>query len=388
MATSEELRQRIGALQDPELRASLGELGMVRSVEVDGERATVTLSLTTMACPLTGHLRRDVERVAAALGLRVELTFDELTPDEKATLMATARRLAQRTAPTTSIPDSASVVVISSGKGGVGKSSVTVNLAAALAARGLVVGILDADIWGFSIPRLAGVDGDVTAAKKKMIPLTRTIGAGEIRVLSMGLLADEDQALLWRGATVQRAVQQFIEDADWSGVDYLLIDTPPGTGDIAMAIARLLPRAGHLLVTTPARAAQRVASRTADFARKSNVDLLGVIENMAPLTCSCGETHSPFGHGGGAELAQELGVPLLASIPLDHVVAEGGDRGEPIGVTSGLFHALADRLTTEIAPQPVAGCTARLLAQLDDAIRANIETCESESSLPAATPQD
>lgn len=379
MATVDELRERFGAIHDPELRASLADLGMLQAVTLEGTHVTVTIGLTTLACPLTGHLRRDVERAARQEGLTATLAFTELTPAEKQTLMRTARQQAQLAAPHTTIPDTASVLVVSSGKGGVGKSSVTVNLAVALAERGLTVGVLDADIWGFSVPRLLGLEGEVTAHQRKMVPLTQDHGTGSLRVLSMGFLAEEDQALLWRGATVQRAVQQFIEDADWSDVDYLLIDTPPGTGDIAMAIARLLPRAGHLLVTTPARAAQRVAGRMADFARKSNVDLLGVIENMAPMTCTCGAVHQPFGADGGRELADDLDVPLLASIPLDQHVAAGGDRGTPVGASSPVYRDLASAIVDTVAPPPVAGCTARMLAHLDEAVRERVEPCASES---------
>ena len=208
------------------------------------------------------------------------------------------------------------MLAIASGKGGVGKSSVTVNLAVALAARGLVVGILDADIWGFSVPRLLGMEGDVEAREGKMIPLERPVGTGTLRVLSMGFLADEEQAIMWRGLVLNRAVQQFLQDAHWGDLDYLLIDLPPGTGDIQMGLARLLPRTELLVVTTPPVAAQKVAARAADMARRGYLRVAGVIENMSDFTCEHGTTYALFGSGGGERLARGLGVPLVGSIPL------------------------------------------------------------------------
>jgi ATP-binding protein involved in chromosome partitioning len=261
--------------------------------------------------------------------------------------------------------------MIASGKGGVGKSTVTANLAVALAERGHTVGVLDADIWGFSLARLLGIQGEVEAVAGKMQPLERVVGPGRIKLLSMGLLADEDQALLWRGLIVQKAVAQFIEDADWTGIDYLLIDTPPGTGDIAMTLARLLPQIGQIVVTTPAIAAQRVAARAADFARKSNIRVLGVIENMSGLTCSCGQRHNLFGVGGGRSLADELGVPLLAEISLLAQINEGGDTGEPAVLheaSDGVFHHLARRILEEAPPVGAEGCTARLLDAIERAV--------------------
>ena len=218
------------------------------------------------------------------------------------------------------------MLAIASGKGGVGKSSVTVNLAVALAVRGLVVGILDADIWGFSVPRLLGMEGDVEARAGKMVPLERAIGPGTVRVLSMGFLADEEQAIMWRGLVLTRAVQQFLQDAHWGDLDYLLIDLPPGTGDMQMGLARLLPRTELLVVTTPPVAAQKVAARAADMARRGYLRVAGVIENMSDFTCEHGTTYALFGSGGGERLAHGLGVPLIGSIPLHPDLAAGGRR--------------------------------------------------------------
>jgi ATP-binding protein involved in chromosome partitioning len=373
----EHVRDRLGQVLDPELGASIVELGMVGDVSVSSDGVvTVVVALTTAACPLRSQIDRDVrEAVSLIDGVRsVNITMGAMDAVQRDALMRRARQLAQDRAPTTSLPLGTPVLAITSGKGGVGKSSVAANLAVALARTGRSVGVLDADIWGFSLPRLLGVSGPVEASAGKMQPIEKKTGTGVLRVLSMGFLAEEEQALLWRGLIVQRAVQQFIEDADWSGVDYLIIDTPPGTGDIAMALARLLPQTGHLIVTTPALAAQRVAARAADFARRSNVRVLGVIENMSSYTCSCGEVHEIFGRGGGKELAEELHVPLLAEIPLREEVAHGGDAGEPAGLSDGptgaLFATMATRIIDDIAPPLGAvGCSARLLEAVERAVR-------------------
>jgi ATP-binding protein involved in chromosome partitioning len=369
------VRDRLSKVLDPELGASIVELGMIGEVSVDDTGTVrVEVALTTAACPLRGQIERDVREACHVVeGITdVNLVITAMDPRAKAELMDRARRFAQQRAPQTTLPAGTPVLALASGKGGVGKSSVAANLAVALAEKGLTVGVLDADVWGFSLPRLLGVNGPVEAKGGKMIPLERRAGSGRLRILSMGLLADEDQALLWRGLIVQRAVQQFIEDADWSGVDYLVVDTPPGTGDIAMALARLLPQCGYLIVTTPAMAAQRVAARAADFARRSNLRVLGVIENMSATICECGERHVYFGEGGGESLARELDVPLLASVPLRREVSEAGDVGEPAAgsdpVISGIFSALSRRIVTQVAPPLGAqGCTARLLADLERA---------------------
>jgi ATP-binding protein involved in chromosome partitioning len=296
-----------------------------------------------------------------------------MDPEAKAALMDKARRFAQDDAPLTSIPLSARILGISSGKGGVGKSSVTVNLAVALARQGLRVGIIDADIWGFSVTRLLGLEGGVEAKGGKMLPRLKTVGAGELRVLSMGLLAGEDQAIMWRGLLLGRALQQFIEDAVWDDIDYLLIDLPPGTGDIQMGLARLLPRTELLLVTTPALAAQQVAARAGDMARRGNLRVAGVIENMSAFTCAHGETYALFGEGGGQRLADKLGVPLLATIPLDPHVVSGGDSGTPVAETdeptSEVFASLAVLISETIAPRiELAGCSARMLDALERSV--------------------
>ncbi len=241
----------------------------------------------------------------------------------------------------TDIPTTARVLAVSSGKGGVGKSSVTVNLAVALAQRGLVVGLLDADIWGFSVPRLLGMQGELTAEGKKIVPLEKPVGPGLLKVVSMGFLADEESAIMWRGLILNRAVQQFLEDVRWGELDYLLIDMPPGTGDIQMGLARMLPRTEVLVVTTPPLAAQKVAARAADMARKGHLRVAGVIENMSAFTCDHGTSYPLFGAGGGERLAAEIGVPLVGTVPLHPDMAAAGDAGTPVALdTRGAGHRL------------------------------------------------
>ena len=365
MNTEGVVREQLAGVLDPELGASIVELGMVGAIRVDGRRVEVEIALTTVGCPLRAQIERDVRE--AVRGLEdvddVEVVTSVMDATKKRELLSRARRLAKDRAPATSIPAGSPIIAIASGKGGVGKSAVTAGLARALAGTGRTVGVLDADIWGFSLARLLEIDGEVAARNAKMIPLEKRVGTGRIRLLSMGLLADEDQALLWRGLIVQKAVAQFIDDADWSGCDYFLIDTPPGTGDIAMTLARMLPAMGQIVVTTPDSGATRVAARAADFARKSHVKVLGVIENMSAFTCESGARHAPFGVGGGRRLARDLDVPLLAEIPLDERIGGGADA-------EGVFAALARLLIDEVAP-PIgaAGCSARLLDAIELATR-------------------
>jgi ATP-binding protein involved in chromosome partitioning len=267
------------------------------------------------------------------------------------------------------IPPTTRVIAVASGKGGVGKSSVTVNLAAALAAKGFRIGVLDADIWGFSVPRMLGLECRLEGSTedKKIVPHVTPVGDGVLEVVSMGFLVDkEESALMWRGLMLNRAVQHFLEDVRWGDLDYLLIDMPPGTGDVQMGLARMLPRTEIVIVTTPSRSAQKVAVRAADMARKSYLRIAGVIENMSAFVCEHGESYPLFGEGGGEDLAHEAGVPLLGAIPLEPAVAAGGDEGRPIALGDGpaaeAFRDLADRIVEEaVPPVEMAGCSARVL---------------------------
>jgi ATP-binding protein involved in chromosome partitioning len=320
-----------------------------------------------------------------------EVHVAAMDAEERAAVMARARWKAREDAPETAVPATARVLAVASGKGGVGKSSVTVNLAVALASRGLTVGILDADIWGFSVPRLLGMEGDVEARQGKMVPLERVVGGGLVRVLSMGFLADEEKAIMWRGLVLSRAVQQFLQDAHWGDLDYLLIDLPPGTGDIQMGLARLLPRTELLVVTTPPVAAQKVAARAADMARRGYLRVAGVIENMSDFTCEHGTTYALFGSGGGERLARSLGVPLVGSIPLHPDLAAAGDAGEPVAMPgtgselAGAFAALARAIAEDVAPiVQTDGCTARMLDRVEAAVAAGDTGAQTRAEAPTA----
>ena len=363
------VRRALVDVIDPELGDNVVALGMVHRVDVDDAGdVDVTLALTTAGCPLRAQLMRDVrERVGAVEGVGdVRVHFGEMTAEQKRSLMQRARWKARENAVDTDIPATTRVLAVSSGKGGVGKSSVTSNLAVQLAVRGLTVGVLDADIGGFSIPRMLGLDGRVEAVDGKMLPLEKAVGAGRLKVVSMGSIegSAEDEAVMLRGLMLNRAVQHFLEDVRWAPLDYLLIDMPPGTSDIQMGLARMLPRAEVLIVTTPALAAQNVAARAADMARKGYLRVAGVVENMSAFVCDHGESYPLFGRGGGERLAAQLGVPLLASIPLDPSVAAGGDVGRPGAMEA--FAALAERLVDEAVPAAdMAGCSARLLDDVE-----------------------
>ena len=380
LPTTDDVFGLLRGVIDPELGSDIVELGMAKSATVDADGTVhVTVALTTSGCPLRAQIQKDVRaRIGSLPGVTaVKLHWTELTAEEKAETMSKARLNAAANAPDTEIPATTRVICVASGKGGVGKSSVTVNLAAALAARGLTVGVLDADIWGFSVPRMLGVDGrlggEVVAdgsesdAQRKIVPNTKTVGAGMLKVVSMGLLVDDEEtALMWRGLMLNRAVQHFLEDVRWGEMDYLVIDMPPGTGDVQMGLARMLPRSELIVVTTPAVSAQKVAVRAVNMARRSHLRVAGVIENMSSFTCDHGERYDLFGRGGGEALAEEAGVPLLASIPLEPSVASGGDAGSPVALGVGpaatAFTDLAELIVTEtVPPVAMAGCSARML---------------------------
>ena len=367
---------------DPELHDNLVDLGMIRGVDIaDSGEVTVHVALTIAGCPLRTQIRKDVEgRVGAVPGVAsVKVRTSEMTGQEKAALMSRARLKAQDRAPVTEISATTRIVAISSGKGGVGKSSVTANLAVALAERGFTVGVLDADIGGFSIPRMLGFDARMEAEKGddervRITPLERPIGTGLLKAVSMGSIqgAEEDEAVMLRGLMLSRALQHFLEDVRWGQLDYLLIDMPPGTSDIQMALSRMLPRAEVIIVTTPALAAQKVAARAADMAVKGHLRIAGVIENMSAFTCDHGEIYPLFGAGGGERLSNDLGVPLLGQIPLDPIVASGGDTGAPATISAPdsaaakAFRSVVERMVNEaVPPIELAGCTARMQDLID-----------------------
>jgi len=370
--TSAQILEALRPVQDPELHRSIVDLGMVRKTDV-GRRGRVDLqiALTVPGCPLRGEIERRVREAVAPLdGVKdVALTFTVMTDEERAELRQrlhgdpastagshAAHGHAQGRAIPFAEPGSTTrPLLIASGKGGVGKSSVTTNLAVALAQLGHSVGVIDADVYGFSIPRMLGVDREPVVVDQMLLPPE----SHGVRCISMGFFAREDQAVIWRGPMLHRALEQFLTDVYWDEPDFLLLDLPPGTGDIAISLAQFLPRGEVYVVTTPQPAAQTVAQRSASMAEKVHLDVKGVIENMSWFTGDDGTRYELFGAGGGRELAEKLEVPLLAQIPLVPALREGGDVGLPITVAdpdheaSKAFRALAERIAVELKPRKV-----------------------------------
>jgi ATP-binding protein involved in chromosome partitioning len=329
MPTKEQIIDSLRAVIDPELRRDIVELEMVRSVDIhENGVVDVMVSLTTPGCPIRSHFQdgvtssiRQLEGVSG-----VNVSFDVLSDTEKSAL---GKKLGRGSLPEGALAQVKNIICIGSGKGGVGKSSVTANLAAALAADGRRVGVLDADVWGYSQPRMLGLGGERPRvnADRKLVPLVAHEG---IAVMSIGFFVEQDAAVVWRGPMLHKALQQFLEDVDWGVLDYLLIDLPPGTGDVSMTLAQLLPQAKFLIVTTPQPVAQKVARRSAEMATKLKLEVAGVIENMSGFVTPDGERYQIFGEGGGQLLAEELEVPLLAKIPLTMPLREQSDSGTPL----------------------------------------------------------
>jgi ATP-binding protein involved in chromosome partitioning len=329
MPTPEQVTEALRSVIDPELRRDIVELEMVRSIDVhDNGVVDVMVSLTTPGCPIRSHFETGVSQAIRELDgvTGVNVSFDVLSGDEKAAL---GRKLGRGGLPEGALAQVKNIVCIGSGKGGVGKSSVTANLAAALAADGKRVGVLDADVWGYSQPRMLGVGAERPKVneERKLLPITAHEG---ISVMSIGFFVEQDAAVVWRGPMLHKALQQFLEDVAWGELDYLLIDLPPGTGDVSMTLAQLLPQAKFLIVTTPQPVAQKVAARSAEMAAKLKLEIAGVIENMSGFVTPSGERFQIFGEGGGQLLAEQLDVPLLAKIPLTMPLREQSDSGLPL----------------------------------------------------------
>ena len=329
MPTTAQVTEALRSVIDPELRRDIVELEMVRSIDVHPNGVVdVMVSLTTPGCPIRSHFETGVANAVRELGgvTGVNVTFDVLSGDEKAAL---GHKLGRGGLPEGALAQVKNVICIGSGKGGVGKSSVTANLAAALAGDGKQVGVLDADVWGYSQPRMLGVGAErpKVNAERKLIPITAHDG---IVVMSIGFFVEQDAAVVWRGPMLHKALQQFLEDVAWGELDYLLIDLPPGTGDVSMTLAQLLPQAKFLIVTTPQPVAQKVAARSAEMAAKLKLEIAGVIENMSGFVTPGGERFQIFGEGGGQLLAEQLDVPLLAKIPLTMPLREQSDSGVPV----------------------------------------------------------
>ena len=358
-------------VEDPELHRSIVDLDMVRKIAIDGSEVAVTVALTIAGCPLRSEITRRVDEAVVALdGVdTLDLDFTVMTDDERAALRTklhgdpastAGSQQAHGHAEGRAIPfadpsSTTRVLLVASGKGGVGKSSVTTNLAVALAARGKDVAVVDADVWGFSIPRMLGVEHPPVVIDSMLVPPE----SHGVRCISMGFFAAEDQPVIWRGPMLHKALEQFLTDVFWDEPDFLVVDLPPGTGDISISLAQFLPRSEVYVVTTPQPAAQRVAQRAAFMAQKVNLEVKGVIENMSWFTGDDGKRYQIFGEGGGEELAKRLDVPLIGRVPLVPELREGGDRGEPIasidpdGEAAQVFAQIAHVIDVEMAPKRI-----------------------------------
>jgi ATP-binding protein involved in chromosome partitioning len=332
MVSEQDVRTALVAVIDPEIRRSVVELDMVRAVAVDGSGVEVTIALTVPGCPMKANLEQQVrEHVGAVDGVEsVAVAFDVMSPEQRTALRQRLSGAPAGEERTLSLEPATRVIAVASGKGGVGKSTLTANLAAALVGEGKRVGVLDADVWGYSIPRMYGLGSTrpPVSAERKIIPLD----AHGVKVMSIGFFVEEDAAVVWRGPMLHKALTQFLQDVEWNALDYLLIDLPPGTGDVSMTLAQLLPQAQFLIVTTPQPTAQKVARRAAQMADKVSLEIGGIVENMTAFTTPSGERFAIFGEGGGQELADELDVPLLGKVPLTMPLREHADSGVPLVV--------------------------------------------------------
>jgi ATP-binding protein involved in chromosome partitioning len=366
--TEAELIEALRPVEDPELHRSIVDLGMVKEVSTSGTTAHVLVALTTPGCPLKNEIDGRIKGALVGLGgiTDVQVDFTSMSPEELAELRqelngnpaATAGsqpahgHAEGRTIPFADVASRTRVLLIASGKGGVGKSSVSTNLSVALAARGKWVALVDADVWGFSIPRMLGIQHPPTVIDSMLVPPE----AHGVRCMSVGFFADEDQAVVWRGPMLHKALEQFLTDVFWDDPDYLVVDLPPGTGDVSISISQFMPGAEVYVVTTPQPAAQRVAQRAAAMAEKVNLSVKGIIENMSWFTGDDGKRYEIFGAGGGKELAEKLEVPLLAQIPLLDDLRKGSDTGNPImasdpdGEAGRAFASLAEQIDVALAP--------------------------------------
>ena len=354
-------------VEDPELHRSIVDLGMVRHVAINGNDVAVDVDLTIAGCPLRNEIDQRVRNALVGIGaVAVEVRFGVMTDEQRAALRQrlhgdpsstagsqTAHGHAEgRTIPFADPSNRTRCLLIASGKGGVGKSSITANLAIALAQRGRKVAVVDADVWGFSIPRMLGVDRAPVVIDSMLVPPE----VHGVRCISMGFFVEEDQPVIWRGPMLHKALEQFLTDVFWDDPDYLLVDLPPGTGDISLSLSQFLPRSEVIVVTTPQPAAQKVAQRVGFMAHKVNLQVRGIVENMSWFTGDDGKRYELFGAGGGDELAARLEVPLIGRVPFVPELRIGSDIGQPIMAVAPESEAalaigvIADRLETELRP--------------------------------------
>ena len=366
MVQNDLLLKHLSSVYDPELGVNIVDLGMVKDIAHEHNKVTVKLALTIASCPMRNQIESEIIRKLELIEnvSSVEIEIVEMNQDERTAVMEKARLRARENAEPTKINPKTRVLAIGSGKGGVGKSTISTNIAVGLTNSGYKVGLLDADIWGFSIPRLLGIKGRIKANdEKQMIPFEHN----GLKVISTGLITeDEDTALMWRGLMLSKALEQFLQNVEWGELDYLIIDLPPGTGDIQMALSRLLPQAELLVVTTPQLMAQKVATRVADMAKRSFIPLLGVIENMSYFETNEGKTFNIFGEGGGSSLANQFSIPLLSCIPISEDTNNEADGGKPLilqekdSPTKRELIKLVKTIEVKLPPIQDETCTGRL----------------------------
>ena len=366
MAQSDILLKHLSTVFDPELGANIVELGMVKDLEHKDKNVTIKLALTIADCPMRNQIEKEIQRKLTLLENvdTVEINVVAMNQKDRTTVMEKARKKTRENAQPTKIDPRTRVIAIGSGKGGVGKSTLSTNIALGLSKKGFQTGLLDADIWGFSIPRLLGISGRIEANEEKlMIPYLYD----NLKVISTGLItSDEDTALMWRGLMLSKALEQFLTNVDWGDLDYLIIDLPPGTGDIQMALSRLLPQAELIVVTTPQLMAQKVATRVADMAKRSFIPLLGVIENMSYFESNNGERFNLFGKGGGDTLAEKFAIPILGKIPISEDTNDIADDGTPLILqdkdtpTKTKIEKLVTAIAEKLPPIVDETCTGRL----------------------------
>jgi ATP-binding protein involved in chromosome partitioning len=366
MTQNDILLKHLSTIVDPELGVDIVELGMVKDITYKDATVFIQLALTIAECPMRNQIETEINRKLLLMENidKVQIDVVAMNKKDRSAVMEKARKKARDNATETKIDPQTRVIAIGSGKGGVGKSTISTNIALGLEKQGYKTGLLDADIWGFSIPRLLGIQARLEAGEdKKIIPYKR----GNLEVVSTGLITeDEDTALMWRGLMLSKALEQFLNDVSWGKLDYLIIDLPPGTGDIQMALGRLLPQAELIVVTTPQVTAQKVATRVADMAKRSFIPLLGVVENMSYFETDTGQKYEIFGEGGGEKLADQFAIPLLMKIPLSENTTIEADKGIPLieqemdTPTKSSLNELVNKITDVLPPIADETCTGRI----------------------------
>ena len=368
MLQNDILLKHLSTVMDPELGVNIVDLGMVKDITYTNSEVTIDLALTIAECPMRNQIETEIKRKLKLIENIKEVFINvvAMSKEDRSSLMTIARKNARDKAIPTNINSRTRVVAVGSGKGGVGKSTISTNLAVGLESLGFTTGLLDADIWGCSIPQMLGLSGRLEGNEetRRIKPIEKQAGSGVLKIVSMGfLITEESSSLNWRGLILNRAVRHFLEDVEWGHLDYLIIDMPPGTGDVQMGLAKMLPRSDMIVVTTPSKTVQNVAARVANMARSYYLRIAGVIENMSYFVNETDEKYFIFGRGGGQELARELGVPLLGSVPIDENVSKGSDEGNPVILSDGqaslALNTIVDVIINEAIPlNKITDCSA------------------------------